>query len=144
MVSANSPMVETARRKLRIVLADDELEMREFLGRICRHCGHEVVAVAEHGEMLLQLCKATHPDLVITDLIMPHMDGLTALGQLRDAWTIPSIIITAHDRPELRAHAEQLGTVAYLVKPIGLSDLQPALTAIANSLPTVSDRPAAD
>ena len=59
--------------------------------------------------------------------MMPEVDGLTALGEIREHIVIPSIVITAHDRPELRLQAAEFGAVAYLVKPIGLASLKDTL-----------------
>ncbi len=117
---------------LQIIVADDEPLIREFVAKVCRHFGHQVVAVAENGRELADLCLTTKPDLIITDIVMPEVDGLTALELIRKTMLVRSIVISAHDHPDLRAKAKQLGACAYLVKPIGISDLGPALTLAAS------------
>ena len=63
-------------QSLRIVIADVEPDMREFLTRMLPRCGHEVVAAAENGVRLVELCRQQRPDLVITDIKMPVLDGI--------------------------------------------------------------------
>lgn len=113
--------------KLRIVIADDEPDVREFLSRACQLCGFEVVGVAENGVQLTRCCADCSPDLILTDVMMPKVDGLTALGEIREQVAIPSIVITAHDRPELRLQAAEFGAVAYLIKPVSLASLRDIL-----------------
>ena len=61
---------------LRIAVADDEPEMREFLQRALARLGHEVVAAAENGAQLVECCRQLKPDLVLTDLQLPSGSGL--------------------------------------------------------------------
>jgi response regulator NasT len=65
-------------RSLRIAVADDELDMLDFYQRILPQSGHTVVAVAATGRELVQQCSEQHPDLIITDIRMPNMDGIEA------------------------------------------------------------------
>ena len=63
-------------RALRIAVADDELDMRDFFERMLPRCGHKVVSVAENGRQLIEHCRELHPDLIITDIKMPDLDGI--------------------------------------------------------------------
>ena len=65
-------------KPLRIAVADDEQDMRDFFERMLPLCGHQVVAVAETGRELVEHCRSLRPDLVITDIKMPDMDGIDA------------------------------------------------------------------
>ena len=69
-------------RALKIAVADDELDMRDYFQQILPLLGHQVVGVAQTGRELVELCAATHPDLVITDIKMPDMDGIDAATQI--------------------------------------------------------------
>lgn len=112
---------------LRIVVAEDEPDMREFFQRFLPRMGHEVVAVAENGRQLLELCRQHHPDLVITDIKMPEMDGIEAASLLYQETPIPVILVSAYHDPELINRASVDHVLAYLVKPIKPADLEPAI-----------------
>lgn len=119
-------------RSLRIAIADDETDMQEYLRTILPLLGHVVVAVAETGRELAEKCREQRPDLVITDIKMPDMDGLEAVARLTREVPVPVILLSAHHDPETIARASQDCVLAYLVKPIKQSDLEPTI-AIAMS-----------
>jgi response regulator NasT len=118
-------------RHLRIVVADDELDMRDYLQTILPSFGHTVVAVAETGSELVEKCRQTRPDLVITDIKMPDMDGIDAAKQIYADNPIPVILVSAYHDQELVTRAEEDHILAFLVKPIKQADLEPAI-AIAS------------
>ena len=60
-------------RALRIVVADDEVDIRDYLEVLLPRLGHKVVGLAENGQQLVTLCQQEHPDLVITDVMMPQV-----------------------------------------------------------------------
>jgi response regulator NasT len=112
---------------LRIAVADDEPDMREYFCKILPRLGHRVVAVAADGHELLALCRAQQPDLVITDVKMPEMDGIDAATALYKERPLPVILVSAYHDPALVARAEADHILAYLVKPIKQADLGPAI-----------------
>ena len=112
---------------LRIVVADDESDMRDFFEKMLPRCGHQVVAVAETGRELVEHCRELKPDLVITDIKMPDMDGIDASSEICREQPIPVILISAYQEPELLERAGADHVLAYLVKPIGQADLGPAI-----------------
>jgi response regulator NasT len=114
-------------RALKIVVADDELDMRDYFQQILPLLGHQVLGVARTGRELVDLCLATHPDLVITDIKMPDMDGIDAATQLYRHAPIPVILVSAYHDPEFIRRAEADHIMAYLVKPIKQADLVPAI-----------------
>jgi len=114
-------------RSLKIAVADDEVDMRDFLSRILPHLGHEVVAVAETGVELVEKCRETSPDLVITDIEMPEMDGVDAIREICRDRPVPTIVVSAHHEEDCIDRALRQQILAYLVKPIKKSDLQPAI-----------------
>src|SRR3982751_3618573 len=93
-------------RALRIAVADDEPDMQDYFRTILPDLGHEVVAVAASGQDLVQRCLDTRPDLVITDIKMPDMDGIDAAARIyRDA-AVPVILVSAHHDADTVRRAE--------------------------------------
>jgi two-component system, response regulator PdtaR len=114
-------------RSLRIVVADDEPRMRDYFKKILPRLGHEVVAAADSGTELIEYCHALQPDLVVTDISMPGMDGIDAAIEIYREQPIPVILVSAHHDPELIKRAEADHILAYLIKPIKQADLEPAI-----------------
>jgi two-component system, response regulator PdtaR len=115
---------------LRIAVADDELDVRDYYQRILPRLGHQVVAVARTGRELVEQCRALRPDLVITDIKMPDLDGIEAAEAISRDEPIPVILVSAYHRPQLFERAKGDHILAYLVKPTKQADLE-AATAIA-------------
>jgi response regulator NasT len=115
------------KQPLRIAIADDELDMREYLQETLTDLGHRVVVVAVTGQELVEKCRAQRPDLVLTDIKMPDMDGIDAARQLCRDGPIPVILISAYHDGELIERAQADHILAYLVKPIKQADLEPAI-----------------
>ena len=116
-----------AERRLRIVAADDEPDMRDFFVKVLAHLGHDVIAVAADGVELVEKCRELDPDLIITDIVMPNMDGVEALRAIGQERPVPGIIVSAHHDDELVRRALHEQVLAFLVKPITMEDLQPAI-----------------
>jgi two-component system, response regulator PdtaR len=114
-------------RSLKIAVADDELDMRDYFQKILPILGHQVVAVAQNGRELVELCARTPPDLVITDIKMPDMDGIDAATQIYRQAAIPVILVSAYHDADFIRRAEADHIMAYLVKPIKQADLEPAI-----------------
>ncbi|WP_422926298.1 ANTAR domain-containing response regulator [Singulisphaera sp. PoT] len=114
-------------RSLRIAVADDEADMRDYFSTILPHLGHEVVAAAKTGLELVESCRITKPDLVITDIKMPDMDGIDAAARLYKDAAVPVILVSAHHDTTTVRRADGDYVMAYLVKPIKQADLEPAI-----------------
>ena len=112
---------------LRIVVADDEPDMRDYFRKILPRLGHTVVAAAETGNDLIAQCRTHRPDIVITDIKMPDLDGIDAATKLYAERPIPVILVSAYSDANLLGRAEADHILAYLVKPIKQADLEPAI-----------------
>jgi response regulator NasT len=113
---------------LRIAVADDESEVREFFTSCLTRMGHNVVAEAQTGKELVESCHAQRPDLVITDIKMPDMDGINAAVAVNRERPVPVILVSAYHDADLLARAAAEPVMAYLVKPIKQSNLEAAVS----------------
>jgi response regulator NasT len=119
-------------RALRIAVAEDEPLMQRYLGETLALLGHKVTCLVGTGTGLIAHCKKQRPDLLVTDIHLPDIDGLDAVATIYADGPLPIIIVSAFHDPELIARAQQNHVLAYLVKPIKREDLEPAI-AIAMS-----------
>jgi response regulator NasT len=109
---------------LRIAVAEDLDEDRYALVRHLSAAGHQVTAVAT-GQELVELCRASAPDLVITDVKMPDMDGIEAAEAIARERPVPIILVSAYHEQDLLRRAGRDGHVmAYLLKPAGPAQLK--------------------
>jgi AmiR/NasT family two-component response regulator len=114
---------------LRIAIAEDERDMREFFQTILPLLGHQVIVAAETGKQLVERCRQARPDLVIADIRMPDMDGLEAARIICQEEPLPVILVTAHHDAQaiMRVETETECILACLIKPIKPDDLEPAI-----------------
>lgn len=112
---------------LKIAVADDEPDMRDFYRRMLTVLGHQVVIAAENGRALVASCQALRPELVLSDIVMPEMDGIEAALEIWQAAPLPVIIASARFDAEVTRRLETAPVMAYLVKPIGRRQLGPAI-----------------
>jgi len=131
---------------LRIVIADDEADLRDYLQETLSVLGHEVVGVATTGRELVEQARTTQPDLVITDIKMPEIDGIDAAVEICQHGPIPIILVSAYHDRELVSRAGESHVLAYLVKPIGQQDLETAISIVMSRFEQFQDlrREAAD
>lgn len=116
---------------MRILIVEDEPKTREGLIKmINKFTTHEICGFAANGIEGIQLVKEVHPDLIISDIQMPEMDGLMMLRQLAtEKIVIPAIILTGYSSFEYARAALQLGVVEYALKPI---DIESFMTVLGN------------
>ncbi len=114
-------------RLLRIAIAEDELDTLEYLQGWLTRLGHTVVAAAQTGRDLVAQCHRHQPDLVLTDIKMPDLDGIEAANQIYQERPVPVILISAHHEDEYIHRAQGGPVLAYLIKPISEASLEPAI-----------------
>ena len=111
----------------RVVVAEDEVLIRLDLVEMLTEEGYEVVGQAGDGEAAVELTTDLRPDLVVMDVKMPKMDGISAAEKIASERIAPVVMLTAFSQRELVDRARQAGAMAYVVKPFGKADLIPAI-----------------
>jgi response regulator NasT len=112
--------------KRRIVVAEDESLIRMDIVETLKDQGFDVVGEAGDGLKAIELAKELKPDLMVMDIKMPDMDGLSAAEQIAKL-RIPVVFLTAFNQQELVSRASEVGAMAFLVKPFSPDDLIPAI-----------------
>ncbi|MBQ4212095.1 MAG: response regulator [Selenomonas sp.] len=115
------------KKSLRIVIADNESLIRLDIREMLEDAGHEVVGEAVNGRRAVELTRQHRPDLVLMDIKMPEMDGITAAGKIYADKIAPVILLTAFSQPDIVDKAKDSGVLGYLVKPVQESQLFPAI-----------------
>ena len=111
----------------RVIVAEDESLIRIDIVETLRDHGFEVVAEASDGEKAVALAEELRPDLVVMDVKMPLMDGISAAEILTKKKIAPVVLLTAFSQRELVERASEAGALAYVVKPFTPTDLIPAI-----------------
>jgi response regulator NasT len=111
----------------RVLIAEDEALIRLDLKEMLEEEGYAVVAEVGDGQQAVDQATELRPDLVILDIQMPVLDGLSAAEQIAATRTAPVIVLTAFSQRELVERARDAGALAYLVKPFSKNDLVPAI-----------------
>lgn len=113
--------------RLRIVVAEDEPDLLADLRETLVEFGHHVVGTARTGTELVDRCRELEPDLIVTDVRMPDLDGLEALATLRDGRPVPAVVVSAHHDEEFVDRALEECVLAYLVKPLNEESLKTSI-----------------
>ena len=120
-------MNEHNKKSLRLVIADNESIIRLDLREMLEDAGHEIVGEAVNGRKAVEFTRMHRPDLVIMDIKMPEMDGITAARKISEEKIAPVLLLTAFSQPEIVEQAKDSGVLGYLVKPVQESNLFPAI-----------------
>jgi len=125
----------------KVLVVDDEQGMREFLTMLLEKQGHRVITAAE-GEQALQLVAEHTPDLVISDLRMPNVDGIGLLAGIRKQYPeLPVILVTAYASSDSTIQAMRLGADDYITKPFRIGEIRLVVEkALARRLAKGQDR----
>jgi len=113
--------------KRRVVVAEDESLIRIDIVETLEDNGFEVVAEAADGEKAVSLVEELRPDLVVMDVKMPLLDGISAAEIINRKRLAPVVLLTAFSQRELVERAAEAGALAYVVKPFTPNDLIPAI-----------------
>jgi response regulator NasT len=122
----------------RVVIAEDEALIRLDLKEMLVEHGFDVVGEAGDGEAAVELAERLAPDLVICDVRMPKLDGITAAGRIAAARIAPVVILTAFSQTEQVERARTAGAMAYVVKPFTAAQLIPAIEIATSRFAEIS------
>ncbi len=111
----------------RIIIADDESLIRLDLREMLSHLGYDVIGEAGDGRSALDLARKLQPDLVIMDIKMPDVDGISAAEELTREKIAPVVLLTAYSDQGLVDRAKEAGVVGYVVKPFRETELMPVI-----------------
>lgn len=120
-------MTPATQHRARIVIADDESLIRMDLRDMLGHLGYDVVGEAGDGRTAIELARQLAPDLIIMDIKMPEMDGITAANVLAAERIAPVVLLTAYSESTLIGRAKDAGVCGYLVKPFRETELMPVI-----------------
>ena len=125
-------LVPVSQTPFRVVIAEDEALIRLDLKEMLEEEGYVVAGEAADGEAAVELATKLRPDLVILDVKMPILDGISAAERIAADHIAPVVILTAFSQRELVERARDAGAMAYLVKPFTKADLVPAIEIAAS------------
>ncbi len=109
------------------MVAEDEVLIRLDLVEMLTEEGYDVVGQAGDGEAAVELATELRPDLVVMDVKMPKLDGISAAEKISADRVAPVVMLTAFSQRDLVERASRAGAMAYVVKPFGKADLIPAI-----------------
>ncbi|KZE55605.1 regulator [Brevibacillus parabrevis] len=118
------------RQRYRIIIIDDDPITRMDLVEMLQEQGYNVVADGKNGEEAVSLTQLWDPHLIIMDVKMPVMDGLTATGIIRGQSDASILLLTAYSHKDVVAKAKTKGVCAFLVKPVMEEELLPAVETL--------------
>ena len=113
--------------KRRVVVAEDEALIRLDLTSLLEDAGYEVVAAVTDGQAAIEAVEEFRPDLVLMDVAMPVLDGVTAAAKITEQRLCPVVMVTAYSQVELVERAADAGAMGYLVKPVSPTSLLPSI-----------------
>lgn len=122
---------ETAKNSRSILVVDDERAFCDVVTVILESQGYEVHK-AHHANDAFGILDETRPDLILTDMMMPEIDGVGLMKRLQEtpAWAdIPVVVISAYSEPEIQENAFEAGAVAFISKPFSASELRSTVGA---------------
>lgn len=126
-INADDVVGENEERHYRALVVEDEALIRLDIVETLTDAGIDVVGEASNGEEAIEKAKELEPDVVVMDVKMPGMDGITAAEQILANRTCAVVMLTAFSQSELVERARDAGAMAYVVKPFTPADLIPAV-----------------
>lgn len=111
----------------KIAVVDDDAVERRVLKGLVEESGYSVIAEGGNGDEAIDICRTKAPELIIMDVKMPGRNGIEAAHEIEKSSLVPVILLTAHDDEETIKRAIEAGVMGYLLKPVKLEDIRPAV-----------------
>ncbi len=123
----------------KILICDDEEKIRLLLKKYANYEGHQVLE-ASNGLQAIEVAKRQHPDLIIMDIMMPELDGFSAVREIRKTSQVPVIMLSARGEEYDRIHGFEVGVDDYVVKPFSPKELMLRIDAVMKrAKPTITE-----
>lgn len=119
----------------KLLVVDDEIKIREMIKKYANFEGYDVVEAGD-GFEAISLCKNDHFDLIIMDVMMPELDGFSAVKEIRKEKDIPVIMLSARGEEYDRIHGFEVGVDDYVVKPFSVKELMMRVAAVLSRTKT--------
>lgn len=115
-------------RNVRVLIAEDDFLVSRMIRGMLEETGYSVIGEAMNGTEAVEMACKLLPDVILMDIEMPEMDGLTATRHLLLQSPLPVVVLTAYESPELVEQASAAGVGAYLIKPPKAGEIERAIT----------------
>jgi two-component system, sensor histidine kinase and response regulator len=115
-------------KNIRVLVAEDDYLVSEMIQGLLEEIGYTVAGTARDGRQAVELAEALQPDVLLLDIQMPRVDGLSAAQLIQERRPLPVVILTAYETPDLVEEASRSGAGAYLIKPPNGRELERAIT----------------
>ncbi len=114
-------------KEIRVLVAEDDFLVSKEISRAIKKIGYEQVGTASNGEEAVKMTINLHPDVILMDIKMPKLDGLSAAAQIQESCPTPIVIMTAHESVDMVNKASKSGVASFLTKPPEADEIQRAI-----------------
>lgn len=115
----------------KLLIVDDEIHIRDLICKYATHDGYDVIT-ASNGQEAIELENSKHPDLIIMDIMMPVLDGFSAVKEIRKTSQVPVIMLSARSEEYDKIYGFDLGIDDYVTKPFSVKELMLRIKAVLN------------
>ncbi len=121
-------------KSINILIVEDELIIAKDLARKLKHCGYEILGIADSGIKAIKKVAETQPDLILMDIVIKGtMDGITASKKIKSAYNIPIIFLSSYSDRDMLKRARETKPKGYLIKPYNTEDLKATIESALQS-----------
>jgi AmiR/NasT family two-component response regulator len=115
-------------KDIRVLIVEDSPTFSRAIEEMLKGMGYIVVGRATDGQHAIEMTQSLHPDVILMDVGLPHMDGIQSTQHIQARCPTPVVVLTAHELPEIIERASKAGVGAYLLKPPKAAEIERAIT----------------